>query len=94
MDPSRLKFVSISNGEIVERGSFMGLGGGRSPRTYLTDNMVVSRRISRESRFHLASFSECAWVTPMLHALLFDEWRDSRRNNIETHLSVFFNAFF
>ena len=37
----------------------------------------------------------CAWVPPELHALLFDEWRDIRRNNIETHLNVFSgNAFF
>ena len=38
MNPRRLRSVTISNGEIPERGSFVGLGGVRSPRTYLTAN--------------------------------------------------------
>ena len=49
MNPRRLRSVTISNGEIAERGSFVGLGGVRSPRTYLTDNMVVSRRFLKIS---------------------------------------------
>ena len=84
-----LKTVTVSAGEIAERGSFVDLGGVRKPRTDRKHGCVsanVSRvrvRVSGKPR------AVCVQGRPELHVFLLDEWRDIGRNNVENRWNAF-----
>ena len=94
MDLRSLKPVTVSAGEIVERGSFVDLGDVRNPRTDRKHGCVsanVSRfRVKVGGRPH----AECVQARPELHVFLLDEWEDIGRNNVENRWNVILERVF
>ena len=85
MNLRSLKSVTVSAGEITERGSFVDLGDDRNP---LTDRKhgCVSAHVSKfRVKFAAKPRTVCVQARPELQVFPFDEWRDIRRNNVESH---------
>ena len=84
-----LKPATGSAGKIAERGSFVDLGDVRNPRTdrkHGCDSANVSRfraKVGGKPR------TVCVQARPELHVLLFDEWKDIRRNKVENRWNAF-----
>ena len=78
-----LKPVTVSAGEIAERGSFVDLRDVRNPRTDRKHG-CVSAKVSRfRVEVNGKPRTVCVRARPELHVFLLDEWRDIRRNNVE-----------
>ena len=91
MDLRSLKPVTVSAGEIVERGSFVDLGDVRNPRTdrkHGCDPAKVSRfRVKVGGKPRMV----CVRARAELQVLPF-EWRNISRNNVENRWNVFFGT--
>ena len=88
-DQRSLKPVTVSAGEIAERGSFVDLGGVRNPRTDRKHGCVSAHA----SRFRVKVGGKpravCVLARPELHVVfLLEEWRDNCRNNVENRWNV------
>ena len=85
MDLRSFKHVTVSAGEIAERGSFVGLGDVHNPRTdrkHGCDPANVSRftvKVGGKPR------TVGVHARPELQVFPFDRWRDIRRINVENH---------
>ena len=89
MDLRSLKPVTVSAGEIVERGSLVDLGDVRNPRTDRKHG-CVSANVSRfRVKVGGRPRTVCIQARPGLHVFLLDEWRDIGRNNVENRWNVF-----
>ena len=89
MDLRSLKPVTVSAGEIVERGSFVDLGDVRNPRTDRKHG-CVSVNVSRfRVKVGGRPRTVCVQARPELQVFLLDEWRDIGRNNVENRWNVF-----
>ena len=94
MDLRSLKSVTVSAGEIAERGSFVDLGDVRNPRTDRKHG-CVSANVSRfRVKVGGRPRTVCVQARPELHVFLLDEWRDIGRNNVENRWNVFLERVF
>ena len=81
--------VTVSAGEIAQRGSFVDLGDVRNPQPDRTHGWVsanVSRfmvKVSGKPR------TVCVQARPELQVFPFDEWRNIGRNSVEIHWNAF-----
>ena len=80
MDLRSVNPVDVSAGKIAERGSFVGLGDVRNPRTDQKHGCASAN----VSRFRVKVGGKprtvCVQARPELHMFLLDEWQDIRRN--------------
>ena len=83
-----LKPVTVSAGEIAERGSFVDLGDVRNPRTDLKHGCISANASRFRVEFGGKPRMVCVQGPPGLHVFLLDKWGDIRRNNVENRWNV------
>ena len=87
-----LKPVTVSAGEIAERGSFVDLRDVRNPRTDRNHGCIPANVSRFRVKFGGKPRMVCAQGPPELHVFLLDEWRDIGRNKVENCWNVFFGT--